>query len=117
MGLWLSSYSFRPLEEFAVIEAFEMATELDDFAAGICCEFAELLFGAFAELDGLGVVDAVEEELLEVAATLDLPFSGESGLLESADFPVDVEDLSDGGKMPGSFGSSNGSVEVELSVT
>ena len=98
------------------MEAFELALELDDFAAGICCDGVELLFGAFAELDGFCVVDAVEEELLEVAATLDLPFAGESGLLESADFPVDVEDLSNGGKMPGSFGSSNGSVEVELSV-
>jgi hypothetical protein len=94
-----------------------MATELDDFAAGICCEFAELLFGAFAELDGLGVVDAVEEELLEVAATLDLPFAGESGLLESADFPVDVEDLSNEGIAFELFGSSKGSVEVELSLT
>ncbi len=99
------------------MEAFELALELDDFAAGICCDGVELLFGAFAELDGLGVVDAVEEELLEVAATLDLPFAGESGLLESADFPVDAEDSSKGGKMPELFGSSRGSVEVELSVT
>ena len=93
-----------------------MATELDDFAAGICCEFAELLFGVFAALDGLGVVDAVEEELLEVATTLDLPVEGETCLLESAGFTVDAEDPSNGGKMPRLFGSSNGSVEVELSM-
>ena len=93
-----------------------MATELDDFAAGICCELAELLFGVFAALDGLGVVDAVEEELLEVATTLDLPVEGETCLLESAGFTVDAEDPSNGGKMPRLFGSSNGSVEVELSV-
>lgn len=98
------------------MEAFELALELDDFAAGICCDGVELLFGAFAELDGLGVVDAVEEELLEVAATLDLPVEGETCLLESAGFTVDAEDSSKGGKMPELFGSSRGSVEVELSV-
>ena len=91
--------------------------ELEDVAAG-SCEGVELLFGAFAELEsGVGSVEVVDEELLEVAATLDLPVDGESFLLVSAGVSVDAEDLSNGGKMPELFGSSKGSVEVELSVT
>lgn len=93
-----------------------MAIELEDSATG-SCEGVELLFGAFAELErGVGSVEVVEEELLEVAATLDFPVAGESFLLVSAGVSVDAEDSSDGGKTPELFGSSKGSVEVELSI-
>lgn len=105
MGLWLSSYSLRPLEELPAMDALDVATELEEITTGSCWLCAELLFGVVVLESGVG-----EAELPGTAA-LDLP-EGVACELDWAFFPTDEEDLPDGDEISG---FSCGSSDAELS--
>ena len=90
MGLWLSSYSLRPLEELPAMEALDVAMELEEITAGSCWLCAELLLGLAVELEfGVGAVE------LPGTATLDELLAEAFCELDWAFFPTDEEDFSD----------------------
>lgn len=107
MGLWLSSYSLRPLEELPAMEALDVATELEEITTGSCWLCAELLLGLAVELEfGVGAVE------LPGTATLDELLAEAFCELDWAFFPTDEEDLPDGDEISG---FSCGSSDAELS--
>ena len=106
MGLWLSSYSSRLLDDDCAVDVFDVAVELEESAG--CSGVVELLISEMTELES-----AIGEEELLRLFTLDEPGTGAVCELEISENSTEEDKNCAGGRL---LEFSWGPIDDELSL-